>query len=130
MKKTLLLALMCLLMTISSFGQTMVDTVDTDITTNTTWTNFRPDTLSTSLVEIYSNNSTIYPNPFCDLLHIESQDNITQLQMFDFSGRGVEIITGVEKGDGTIFTVDLPRGIYFVTVRTTKGVIWKKLVKN
>jgi len=41
MKKTLLLALMGLLMTISSFGQTMVDTVDTDITTNTTWTSGR-----------------------------------------------------------------------------------------
>ncbi|NBP58211.1 T9SS C-terminal target domain-containing protein, partial [bacterium] len=41
MKKTLLLALMSLLMTISSFGQTIVDTVDTDITTNTTWTSNR-----------------------------------------------------------------------------------------
>jgi len=94
------------------------------------WTNFRPDTLSTSFREIYSNNSKIYPNPFCDLIHIQSENNLIQLEMFDFSGRGVEIITGVERGDGTIFTVDLPRGIYFVMVRTTKGVIWKKLVKN
>jgi hypothetical protein len=94
------------------------------------WTNFRPDTLSTSFREIYSNNSTIYPNPFCDLIHIQSENNLIQLEMFDFSGRGLEIITGVEGGDGTIFTVDLPRGIYFVMVRTTKGVIWKKLVKN
>jgi hypothetical protein len=94
------------------------------------WTNFRPDTLSTSLGEIYSSNFKIYPNPFCDLIHIQLENNLTQLEMFDFSRKKIDIITGVEQGDGIIFTMDLPRGIYFVMVRTTQGVIWKKLVKN
>jgi len=41
MKKLFLFALTSLLMTITSFGQTIVDTVDTDITTNTTWSSNR-----------------------------------------------------------------------------------------
>jgi len=72
-----------------------------------------------------------YPNPVVDELTIINSDNdIEQLDIYSISGKSVYANHSVVEEKVTISFDDLGAGVYIVKVRTGKGVISKKIIKN
>ncbi len=85
---------------------------------------------STTSVNQISQNTAIFPNPFNDLVTIESQ-NIKTVQLSNLTGNVVEVInaTGTEKV--SISTSDLSKGIYIIKVIKEDGSsLVKKIIKK
>ena len=72
--------------------------------------------------EISANDQKIYPNPVKDELRIEGGDLIIiQVKILDITGKIVGNSTNVSA---------LPKGIYFVKLKTDKGTVTKKFIKE
>jgi Secretion system C-terminal sorting domain len=75
------------------------------------------------------NSIKIYPNPANNILNIESSENdsISQIKLFDINGR--EIL----KQNSSSKILDLStieKGIYFIEIKTDKGIFNDKIIKN
>jgi len=70
--------------------------------------------------------NTIYPNPFSDILFINSPSG-SVYQLRDISGR--LWLEGTLQGTEPISTTSLQPGLYLITVRTPKAWISHKLIK-
>jgi len=71
---------------------------------------------------IKNNEINIYPNPAKDFVNITSQNEIIEITVINFVGQSV--YRGKNK---IINTSNYKQGIYFVKIRTNKGVFTKKL---
>jgi hypothetical protein len=72
------------------------------------------------------NDVFIYPNPTTGELRIENGAlKIQQISIFNLLGRNV-----LNTKQTTLDISHLPAGIYFVQIKTEKGVVTKKIVKN
>lgn len=69
--------------------------------------------------------TSIYPNPFKDVLNIDSKFNILNVEIYGADGK--KLIQSKEK---SIQTQHLSNGIYFVRIQTDKGVDTFKIVKK
>lgn len=69
---------------------------------------------------------SIYPNPFTDIITIQSEDEILMLQMFDALGKRIEITTNSNK----INTTNLKSGMYFLKVEGNNSIQIFKLIKD
>ncbi|WP_167343408.1 T9SS type A sorting domain-containing protein [Flavobacterium chungangense] len=67
---------------------------------------------------------TFFPNPASDILYIKSFLNIEQLYLFDITGKLVLSQSGTKQ----INIKNLPKGIYFVKVRTDSGKVYTKRI--
>jgi len=94
------------------------------------WSNFRPDTLTTSVRFVSAVNVSVYPNPFCDLIHIESDSEIMDVSIYDFTGRKLQIEYGIENTNGIVVAPKLSAGVYILSVNCKNGSIVKRVVKN
>jgi hypothetical protein len=74
-----------------------------------------------------SQNINVYPNPTRDMLHIVSDLQIKQIEIYDANGKLVKQIVNPEQ---TISIVELPKGIYTLQIQTDKGIAIKKVVKQ
>lgn len=94
------------------------------IVTNTTYN------VNTSLgIDETAIISSIYPNPFSQLLTIRTTDELLQLTVMDLSGKTV--LDFSEKGNQT--TVDLsacPTGMYLIRVQTVNGMETARIIKK
>lgn len=74
-----------------------------------------------------SNTIDIYPNPVNDMLQIETKAAITQVRIYDFSGKAV-----LQRTDGLrqLNTSELSKGIYTISVQTSEGVWTSKFMKQ
>ena len=74
-------------------------------------------------------NKTIklYPNPARSSLTIQTQEDITSLTIYDTIGESCNYKPLVSK---SIDISDLPNGIYYLEVKTAKGFVHKKFVKE
>ena len=78
--------------------------------------------------EVLSNSISIYPHPLKDELIIESGDlNIETIQILDITGKTIQQINDIQR---TINVSQLSGGIYFVKIKTNKGELTKKVIKN
>lgn len=69
----------------------------------------------------------IYPNPAREMLHIENRSNATirSLQLFDISGR--KVLFTEEKDLNTIPLGPISNGLYYLQIRTDKGILNRKV---
>jgi len=90
---------------------------------------------------IYNNNCTItsipnlidkfnlyvYPNPSSLILTIQTEEDITSLAIYNTIGEACNYKPLVSK---SIDVSNLPNGIYYLELKTTKGLVRKKFVKE
>lgn len=97
-----------------------------------------------SLKSVIENNSTpvseagngqdeprIFPNPtanFFKIMHSDFQET-EEVFITDIQGKRVKIISGSEV-EGQIDISDLPNGMYFLTLKSRKGIFVKKIIKQ
>lgn len=78
--------------------------------------------------ETSSNLNQLYPNPFQDLLKIESEYEINHVALFTFSGQKVLEVNPQSK-TVDLNTASLCSGMYYVTITSGKAVENKKVIK-
>jgi hypothetical protein len=81
--------------------------------------------------ELAENTTKIFPNPAKNLLNIESENNITCIQIFDMMGK--EILNKISEKQTQNLQLDLieiriPKGIYFIKVQSLEGYVTQKLI--
>lgn len=87
-------------------------------------------------IEKYStnNNISIYPNPATNSLQVSLSGNSTikEIALYDVLGNEVPIPNPFQrKGNSTSIDVSaLANGVYFINLKTSEGVLSKKLVVN
>ena len=86
---------------------------------------------SCSLKEVAFEDKTVsaYPNPVVNQIHIQSDENIISVQVYDIQGRLVEerVVAGKD------LMIDLAKsetGIYFVRISTDSGMKVEKVIKE
>ena len=91
------------------------------LSTNTTLSN-----LDNTLSQL-----AVYPNPVVNELSVNLPSNVknAQINIFDVAGRSV-IKTEVKKSSDNINVSNLAKGVYIVEIKTTNGVVTKKIIKN
>lgn len=69
----------------------------------------------------------IYPNPACDIVHLEyeSKAQIQSIQLFDIGGR---LIKAFGKNKKALDIGDIADGIYFLNIQTEEGDINEKII--
>lgn len=68
---------------------------------------------------------SLYPNPVKDKLIIKSDEKIEKVDIYSQTGQLVKTI-----GSKEVDTSDLPKGNYIVKIKTDKGTVIEKLIKN
>lgn len=89
-------------------------------------------TSSLSVVDFENAKSiSLYPNPFVEELNISSKDqNILQVQLFDLSGKLIQIEKVNSKNSYVLKTKNLASGVYLITIVTDKGKETYKVIKK
>ena len=82
-------------------------------------------TLGTSETEIKKTLS-IYPNPTTDLINVITKDKITDISVYDLSGRKMTI----ERANNFINVKHLQNGTYIINIETTEGKSSQKFIKK
>lgn len=72
------------------------------------------------------NNINIYPNPANDKLHIETDENVYEINIYNINGQRVNKSTSQR----VIDVAGLKSGIYFIKIETDNGNIVRKFIKN
>lgn len=81
--------------------------------------------------EPFENTTKIFPNPAKNLLNIESENNITCIQIFDIMGK--EVLNKIPEKQTQNIQLDLteiqiPKGIYFIKLQSNVGFVIQKLI--
>ena len=76
--------------------------------------------------DFLKNDFILYPNPSKEVLHIQSNENIKNIVIYNVLGKSILRATN----PNSIDTSSLAEGIYFVVVETDKGSGTQKLIKN
>ena len=71
----------------------------------------------------------IYPNPVKDILSFEYEDIINDVKIYDLVGKEI-INLSINETKGSVSISNVPTGVYFIRVRTDKGLITKKFIKE
>ena len=70
---------------------------------------------------------TLYPNPTSEFLNIKSDQKISNIEIYDLSGKLVQ----TSKMTGEKVSVNqLPKGNYIIKIQTENGVVNSKFIKN
>ncbi len=75
-----------------------------------------------------TSNMSISPNPVKDVLRIETTEQIEQINIYNISGSLIKTINNEQ--NGWINVSDLSRGMYFMVVKTDKGINQTRFVKE
>jgi hypothetical protein len=73
---------------------------------------------------------TVYPNPARSSFTIKSDDAISGVHIYDFSGREIGTQDGAGAREININSANMPQGIYLVKVQTSRGEKVQRLVIN
>ena len=73
----------------------------------------------------------MYPNPVSNELHIATEANIEEISIYDIYGR-MTTVYSLQTTDfvHNIDVADLKSGIYFINIKTDKGNIVRRFIKN
>ncbi|MDR3047187.1 MAG: T9SS type A sorting domain-containing protein [Bacteroidales bacterium] len=72
---------------------------------------------------------TLYPNPTRHTLTVSAGTLIQQIEIYDLNGRRIAILPENGKKEMTCDMQNYQAGIYFIKVKTEKGIITKKAIK-
>ncbi len=72
----------------------------------------------------------IYPNPVEDMLFLATEMNVKEITIYDIYGRTIRQQVNKTTGQQVIDVDDLENGIYFINIKTDKGNIVRRFVKN
>jgi hypothetical protein len=88
--------------------------------------------LHAGVAEIKEGNEiTIYPNPTSSIFTITSSDKIKEVRVYDILGNLIRNYeSGIRNKEATIDISSYANGMYFVEIKTEKGVVRKKVVKQ
>ena len=75
----------------------------------------------------YNNPLIVYPNPTTGLLKVKAE-NLQQIEVLDLQSRKVQDINISNQNETTIDLSELPKGIYFVKIISSRGVAVEKVV--
>jgi hypothetical protein len=84
----------------------------------------------TSITSNPEDRVRVYPNPFDDLIHVESHLPIRTVDVLNVSG---QVVQKVKPMSGAIITIDvndLKSGVYYLRMETDNGHISKKVIKK
>lgn len=70
---------------------------------------------------------TIAPNPTQDVIHLQTEADITEIKLYDLTGR---LALQLHNPGKTIALNELSSGVYMLEISTSKGTITQKLVKE
>ena len=88
-------------------------------------------TLSVDEFELANSSIVLYPNPTTNLLHIDAQQNIQHVSIYDVSGRLIQSIGVIGlKTNLEISTENLTSGSYFVKIESENGTVVRKVIKD
>ena len=79
-----------------------------------------------SLIQLSKSPFKIYPNPVKNHLHIQSNEEIIEMELYDVSGRKIKNIQHKNRID----IADLHKGIYLIKVKTRTQSYIEKLIKE
>jgi type IX secretion system substrate protein len=100
------------------------------------------DTLTTDVMDVWSDieagifgepnefTYSMYPNPVVTLLNIGNTSDVSQVEVFDITGKLVRTVEVASVQQVTIDVAELQTGVYIVNVRNDKGIQTSKFVKN
>ena len=77
--------------------------------------------------EISSIRTRLYPNPANDLIHVEAEEPITSVTIFNALGQNVYENCSVNEELFHLSTASLTNGVYFIRVSTPKGSAMEKV---
>ncbi len=83
-----------------------------------------------SFENIVTNPYLIYPNPAIDFLHINSQNKIENIEIYDFFGHLIFSQQNFPNEEYVLNIEKINSGIYFVKIRTEFAETIKKMVKE
>jgi len=111
-------------------GKLVVGTHGTGIysTTITDITDIFPN--SSDIANIEQNNFNIYPNPSNSLVHISWENMFDELVIFNSLGKKVSSIKITNQSNLQLSVEDLPKGIYYITLKSKKEEKTQKLIIN
>ena len=72
----------------------------------------------------------IYPNPAKDELTISTEANVEEIAIYDIYGRTVSQQVNMTTRQQAVDVANLETGIYFINIKTDKGNIVRRFVKN
>jgi hypothetical protein len=70
---------------------------------------------------------TVAPNPTQDVIHLQTDQNITEIKLYDLTGR---LALQQHNPGKTIALNNISSGVYMLEISTSKGTITQKLVKE
>jgi hypothetical protein len=78
-------------------------------------------------LEEYANRFEIYPNPADNYLNIDTNENISEVNIYNVIG--VKVYSE-QNFNGTIDLSEFNDGVYFIRINTEKGDITKRFIKQ
>ena len=72
----------------------------------------------------------MYPNPVSDKLHIATEANIEEISIYDIYGRTMRQQVNKTTGQQVVDVENLKSGIYFINIKTDKGNVVRRFIKN
>jgi hypothetical protein len=83
-----------------------------------------------STTDVLRNKIRIYPNPVNDLLHYESMEDISKINVFDLTGR--KLLTSIPNQQQFIdlTSLDLENGLFIVQFETLNGLTAMRFLKS
>ena len=72
----------------------------------------------------------LYPNPANDVLSLATEMNVKEVSIYDIYGRTVRQQVNKTTGQQVIDVADLENGIYFINIKTDKGNVVRRFIKN
>jgi len=107
--------------------------VDNEAYSTTNWTNIDATTsfstnCSLSIEDFGLNNFYVYPNPTSSQITISNiQSSISSITIIDVMGKTVKNVVPI---NNTIIVSDLINGLYFMQIKTEKGIANTKFIKK
>ncbi len=87
--------------------------------------------IANSINEIEESSIKIFPNPAKNILNIESKNNITSVQIVDLLGKLIMNNFPQKQTPNLSLEfseIQIPKGIYFVTVQSIEGLITQRII--
>ena len=81
-------------------------------------------------IEELSSATNIYPNPVKNELTIATELRVEEIAIYDIYGRTVRQQVNKTTGQQVIDVADLENGIYFINIKTDKGNVVRRFIKN
>lgn len=84
----------------------------------------------TGIEDIIAANVNVYPNPFGSQLHIQANEGLREVALYDLNGRQMEVAINLSGNKASINTLDIAAGTYIVKATSTNGTSYRKVSKQ